>query len=153
MVHRVLTSLITFAMGGFSKVRVDFGQDSVVDFDQLLYNLQSEYGVGFCAVSSVDGGIALFVQKHEDVSTRMALGKVKKVCSKAAHVVKIASFDMIEGTIIESFGDFRPRGRRGGVHVEKVTDEVNEQTSKDEKILMFGGKAYACREIPLSSNK
>lgn len=141
------TSLITFAMRLYSKVRVNFGQDSVVDFDQLLYNLKSEYTIGFGALSSVDGGISLFIQRDAG-SSPMALGKVKKVCSKVAHVVNIASFDTLEGEIIESFGDFRPRGRRVGIDVENVTEVLTPRVIEPQRVC-----TCTCREIAPPSTK
>lgn len=153
-----------------SRVRVDFGE-SLVDFDQLLYDLQSEYNIGFLGLFKVEEGISLFIQRQDNSSTRMALGKVKKICSKLAEVVEVVPFDTYRGELVESFGQFRPRGAKiqRGVDVESigsnngpavpefVKPDTNKQThrglSKDEELLIVGGKAYACREIPLPSNK
>lgn len=81
----------------------------MVDFDQLLNDVQSEYQIGFAALYKVNQGISLFIQR-QGVSTRMALEKIKKICSKVAEVVKVVPFDTCEGELIESFGNFRPRG-------------------------------------------
>lgn len=152
----------------YSKVRVDFGDESLVDFAQILYNLQSEYEIGFAALSKVEERISLFIQRHGDASC-MALNKIRKLCNTVATVVDVTPFNSYTGRIIESYGSFRPRGpRQNGADNEGVTDEVvphfdapaapvtntrHRGLSKDEELLILGGKAYACREIPLPSNK
>ena len=93
----------------YSKLCVKFEEESVVDFDQLLHDVQSEYQIGFAALYGVNQGISMFIQR-EGNSSRMALEKINKICSKVAEVVKVVPFDTCEGQLIDSFGNFRPRG-------------------------------------------
>ena len=158
-----------------------FSVESVLDFDQLLYDLQSEYDIGFAGLFEVDEGTFLYVQRHEDASTRMALGKIKKICTKVAGEVEVVPFKTPEGQLIESVGEFRPMGakvKRSSDAIQGTTQQVqcpdvttpstppvsqfverdtNKRTrrglEKDEELLVLGGNAYACRKIPLPSNK
>ena len=158
----------------YSKVRVDFGDESLVDFAQILYKLQSEYEIGFAALSNVEERISLFIQRRGEASC-MALKKIRKLCSTVATVVDVTPFNSFTGKVIESYGNFRPRGPRQNEEASKgdvnnkrpgqassaddahfeapATNKRHRGLSKDEELLILGGKAYACREIPLPSNK
>lgn len=156
-----------------------------MDFEQLLHDLQSEYHIGYVALCNVEGEISLFIQRHVDASSRMAMKKVKNICTKLAGESEVVPFVTPEGKIIESFGEFRSIGRkrqRGSDDERGVEEDVNTDVStnvntnvaekattpstpqfvkrdatkrthrglaKDEELLVLGGKAYACREIPL----
>jgi len=87
-------------MGGFSKVRVSFQQGSIVDFDQLLHDIQSEYQIGFAALFKIKQSFFLFIQRHEDASSRMALGKIKKICTKLAGAVEVIPFQTTAHRIV-----------------------------------------------------
>lgn len=117
-------------MGGFSKVRVNFCDESLVDFDQMVHDIQDEYSIGYAGLFRVDERISLFIQRAVDASTRMALGKIKKICSKLAAVDDVTSFETREGERIESFGEFRPRGAKTrGLHVDTKSHNNTTKTT------------------------
>lgn len=87
-----------------NKLRVNFSDESSVDFDKLLHDLQSEYCIGFAGLFKVEKGISLFVQNF---LARMMSGKIKDICAKVAAVVEVVPFDKCQGELIESFGKLR----------------------------------------------
>ena len=99
-----------------------------MDFEQLLHDLRSVYKLGFAGLFKVDEGISLFIQRQGD-STRMALGKINKICTKLADVVDIEEFETPEGELIESFGEFRSMGRKSQSGTQEVNVESKNTTT------------------------
>lgn len=87
-----------------------------MDFDQLVHSLQSTYSIGFAGIYKVEEGVSLFIQRHE-CSTRMTLPKVKKNCANVADVTEVLPFETCEGKLLDSFGNFRSRGRKANATV------------------------------------
>ena len=161
----------------YSKVRVDFGDESLIDFAQILHNVQSEYEIGFAALTKVGERISLFMQRHGDASC-MSLNKIRKICNTVTTVAEVTPFNSFAGRVIESYGNFRARGpaRQITPPTQTQSDEDEESRKRPvspvpqvspptqrvspfrglangEQLLVLGGRAYACREVPLPSDK
>ena len=125
------------------RVRINFGGESIADIDQLLYNLSARE-VGFAALYKIRKGFSLTLY----ASTRVALDKMKKICTKLEGVTEVVPFEMPEGELLKAFGEL-PVEVEGDV---KDARRAQRGLAKDEELFVLGGKAYACREIPLPSN-
>lgn len=98
-------------MKTYSNLRVNFSPQSLVDFEDILHDIRHHYAIGYAGLFRVDRGLSLFLQRDVySTDTRMALGKIKKICTKLADVVNVEEFEIPDGEHIESFGEFRSRG-------------------------------------------
>ena len=103
-------------MKKFTKVRVSFDVESLLDFDQILHELQQHYAIGFAGLYKGDRGVWLYIQRDFNTKTCMTLGKISKICNKVAAVVAVEPFDTfeeVEEELIESFGALRHVGAKG----------------------------------------
>lgn len=121
--HVSLVSITS--MNKFTRVRVSFDAASLVDFDQVLHELELHYAIGFAGLCKGDQGVWLYIQRDIDTKTCMTLGKIRKICNKVAVAVEVEPFKTVEGDTIESFGEFRSRGpkRQQGSGDKKGTKE------------------------------
>ena len=122
-------------MKKFTKVRVSFGVESLLDFDQILHELQLHYAIGFAGLCKGDQGIWLYIQRDINTKTCMTLGKIRKICSKVAAVVEVEPFNIFEEELIESYGAFRHVGARGHLR-ERSTDatvQSNTESNMESK--------------------
>ena len=98
-------------MKTYSNLRVNFTPESVVDFEQMLHDVQHSYTIGYAGLFRVEKGVSLFLQTDVySTDTRMALEKIKKICTKVVGEVEVEPFVTCQGELLESFGEFRPRG-------------------------------------------
>lgn len=122
----------------FSRVRVNFVSDAIVDFDGIFRDIQAEYQLGFVGLFTTEKGAAVMFQR-QGTSKRMALGKVRKICSNFAEVVDVLPFEHLEGILIQSHGEFRI-GRRESSSSPKnsdTRDSTGSQSNSEDNTTVY----------------
>lgn len=121
-------------MKKFTKIRIRFDDESLLDFDQVLHELQQHYAIGFAGLCKGDQGVWLYIQRDINTKTSMTLGKIRNICSKVAVVVGVEPFNTFEDELIESYGTFRHVGARGHLSKDinrKMNAEANAQSNAE----------------------
>lgn len=93
--------------------------------EQIWKDIRSHYTIGFSGL--LRDGVSLFLQTSSN-QTRMALGKIRKICNKHADVADVEPFDKCDGEFVVSHGELKKTGgsRRRGCHQANEVDDVNE---------------------------
>ena len=95
-------------MRTFSRLRVNFRQHVVIDFEKLVSELRKSYRIGYAGLFEIGGALSLYLQADTGCSTKMVPSKIKNICSKMGHDVDdVSPFVDIEGVAVISSGNKR----------------------------------------------
>ena len=112
-------------MKAYSKICVVFYSDSLLDFEEVVKELETQYRIGYAGLFSTPTTKTYLVLQTLPNSTRMALGKVAKICGKFSggfHVNPVVDPYIFGCRALEERGKFRTRGgKRSKVEKLKTT--------------------------------
>lgn len=109
-------------MKAYSKICVVFYSDSLLDFDEVVKELETQYRIGYAGLFSTPTTLVLQTLPN---STRMAPGKVAKICGKFSEGFQlnpVVDPNIFGCRALEERGKFRTRGgKRSKVEKLKTT--------------------------------
>lgn len=99
-------------MKAYAKICVVFSPDSLLDFEELVREIETQYRIGYAGLFSTLSKTHLVLQTLPN-STRMAMGKVAKICEKffrGFDVQPVVDSNIFRYRALEERGQFRTRG-------------------------------------------
>lgn len=100
-------------MKAYAKIRVVFSSDTLLDFDELVKDLETEYRIGYAGLFVTSTTQTCLALQTLPKMTSFSIGKVAKICGKF-----VEKFEIVPGVdnnlfgyqVLEERGRFRSRG-------------------------------------------
>lgn len=128
-------------MKSYTKIVVVFPQDSLLDSEELVKDLESQYRLAYTGLFCSEARISLVLQTLPK-STCMMLRKVEQICKKYVGDIQVLPYESGGKTLGKALverGQFRSwggkRGLRENKKVSKISTKRRKEHSKDSSTL------------------
>jgi len=92
----------------WAKMMVEFNPDSFVKLEDIRDSMCKVYNIGFIGERYVDNKQMFYFQTIGN--SRISIQTMNSICHSIGTVVYIRKYDKVEGTHVNTYGKFRPRG-------------------------------------------
>ena len=108
-------------MKTYTKIVVVFPPESLLDSEELINDLESQYRLAYTGLFYSEGRMSLVLQTLPK-STCMMLRKVEQICKKYVQDIQVLPYECSLGKALVERGQFRSwGGNRGGLRDTKVS--------------------------------